>query len=80
MLYVVQVRVSEVTGHCLEERRGYLTLALQARKEGKLLLRKTEGIREWQQAVAEQVGLSLSWKTENGAFDFFNKIVNLPMV
>ena len=58
--------MAEVTGYSLEERRGYLTLALQARKEGKLLLRKTEGIREWQQAVAEQVGLSFSRRTENG--------------
>ena len=40
----------------LEDRRGYLTLVVTAQREGKLLLRKTEGIREWQQAVSGLLG------------------------
>ena len=31
----------------LEDRRGYLTLVIFCLKEGRLVIRKTEGIREW---------------------------------
>ena len=31
----------------LEDRRGYLTLVIFCQKEGRLVIRKTEGIREW---------------------------------
>ena len=31
----------------LEDRRGYLTLVIFCQKEGRLVVRKTEGIREW---------------------------------
>ena len=40
--------MSSVSGCSLEDRRGYLTLVVTAQREGKLLLRRTEGIREWQ--------------------------------
>ena len=39
--------LSEVEGVELVERRGYLTLSLGMGKEGRLLLRRTEGIRDW---------------------------------
>ena len=45
-----------MTSANLEDRRGYLTLVVTAQREGKLLLRKTEGIREWQQAVSGLLG------------------------
>jgi hypothetical protein len=42
------VPLCEVEGVELVERRGYLTLSLcLGRGEGRLLLRRTEGIREW---------------------------------
>ena len=35
----------------LVDKRGYLTICLTVTKEGKILLRKPEGIREWHQAL-----------------------------
>ena len=51
-----QVPLASVSSANLEDRRGYLTLVVAAQREGRLLLRKTEGIREWQQAVSGLLG------------------------
>ena len=53
-----QIRLSEITSSILEDRRGYLTVAVTSKKEGKLLLRKTEGIKEWQKVLDEKVHTS----------------------
>ena len=51
-----QVPLASVSSANLEDRRGYLTLVVAAQREGRLLLRKTEGIREWHQAVSGLLG------------------------
>ena len=51
----MQLRLNEITFSSLEDRRGYLTLALTSKKEGKLLLRRTEGIKEWWRVLEEQI-------------------------
>jgi hypothetical protein len=35
----------------LLDKRGYLTICLSLSKEGRILLRKPEGIKEWFQAI-----------------------------
>jgi len=35
----------------LLDKRGYLTISLSLAKEGKILLRRPEGIKEWFQAL-----------------------------
>jgi len=46
--FIYRIRLSEIEQVELIERRGYLTLRLSLPKEGgKLLLRKTDGIRKW---------------------------------
>ena len=42
-----QVRLADIESVAVEERRGYLTLVITAPRDLKLLLRRTEGIREW---------------------------------
>jgi len=54
--FLYKVPLASVTSANLEDRRGYLTLVVTAQREGRLLLRKTEGIREWQQAVSGLLG------------------------
>jgi len=54
--FLYKVPLASVSSANLEDRRGYLTLVVTAQREGKLLLRKTEGIREWQQAVSGLLG------------------------
>ena len=41
------MRLGEVVSSSLEDRRGYLTLAIISKRDNKLLLRRTEGIKEW---------------------------------
>jgi len=47
--FLYKVRLSSLVSISLEERRGSLTLVLGLR-EGRLVMRRTEGIREWQGA------------------------------
>ena len=39
------MRLSDISSSSLEDRRGYLTIAVTSKREGKLLLRRTEGIK-----------------------------------
>ena len=54
----MKVRLTEITSNSIEDRRGYLTLAVTSKKEGKVLLRRTEGIKEWQRVLEEQIQCS----------------------
>ena len=44
--FIPQMRLSDISSSSLEDRRGYLTIAVISKREGKLLLRRTEGIKE----------------------------------
>jgi len=49
--FVSKVRLSQVGNITLEDRRGYLTLTLTTQRDGKILLRKPEGIRDWYSSI-----------------------------
>jgi len=49
-----KVRIGEVSTVRLEDRKGYLTLAVTS-KQGRMLLRRTEGISEWGRIVEQAV-------------------------
>ena len=51
-----QIRLSEIENLSIEERKGYLTLVLATQRDSRLLLRKTEGIRDWQRSLEAQLG------------------------
>ena len=53
-----QVRLADIESVAVEERRGYLTLVITAQRDLKLLLRRTEGIREW------AASLEVHWRRE----------------
>ena len=48
--------MSEIENLSIEERKGYLTLVLATQRDSRLLLRKTEGIRDWQRSLEAQLG------------------------
>ena len=48
-----QVKLSEVEGIELLDKRGYLTICLSVQREGKVYLRRTEGIRDWYDGIRE---------------------------
>jgi len=51
--FISKVKVSGIASSTLEDKRGYLTLVLTTSfpQEGKLLLRKTEGLKDWHDSV-----------------------------
>lgn len=51
--FIYRVRLCEVEDIDLVERRGYLTLRITLPRDGKLLLRKTDGIRRWYQNIQD---------------------------
>jgi hypothetical protein len=46
-----QIKLCELEDVELLDRRGYLVLCFTLQKEGKVYLRKTEGIRDWFNAL-----------------------------
>jgi len=53
--FIFKMRLSDISSNSLEDRRGYLTIAVVSKREGKLLLRRTEGIKEWQKILENQM-------------------------
>ena len=51
-----QLRMSEIDDVELLDKRGYLTICVSLVKDGKVYLRKTEGIREWFRAIRVRGG------------------------
>merc|ERR1711892_1339689 len=49
--FVSKVRLSQVGTISPEDRRGYLTLILTTQRDGKILLRKPEGIKDWYNSI-----------------------------
>ena len=45
--FMFKIKLSDVEMVDLVDKRGYLTISLLVNREGKMLLRKPEGIREW---------------------------------
>ena len=52
----LQLRMSEIDDVELLDKRGYLTICVSLVKDGKVYLRKTEGIREWFRTIRVRSG------------------------
>jgi len=71
--FVSKIRLSDVDSVSLEDRRGYLTLVITSLREVKLLLRKTEGIKEWQQSVEQYCMREKQQRKMQSTNDFWNR-------
>ncbi|XP_059087159.1 uncharacterized protein LOC131883662 isoform X2 [Tigriopus californicus] len=49
--FIFKLKLAEIEEVELVDKKGYLTVALSFHKEGRMLLRKPEGIREWFQSI-----------------------------
>lgn len=52
---ILQIRLSDVGGVSLADRKGYLTLMLSLDKEDNLVLRRAENIRDWHDLILSLV-------------------------
>ena len=50
-LFLFQLKLAEIDTVELLDKRGYLTVCISLLKEGKIYLRRPEGIREWYNAL-----------------------------
>ena len=73
LLHFLQIRLSDVDSVSLDDRRGYLTLVITSLREVKLLLRKTEGIREWKQSLEEYCMREKQQRKLQSTNDFWNR-------
>ena len=73
LLHFLQIRLSDVDSVSLEDRRGYLTLVITSVREVKLLLRKTEGIKEWQKSVEQYCMREKQQRKMQSTNDFWNR-------
>lgn len=55
--FIFKLKLAEIEEVELVDKKGYLTVALSFHKEGRILLRKPEGIREWFQSIKNCVDI-----------------------
>jgi hypothetical protein len=55
VLPCLQIKLCEVEGVELLDKRGYLTICITVLREGKVYLRNTEGIRDWYDAIRDNI-------------------------
>ena len=54
--FILQIKLSEVDEVDILDKRGYLVVAITpSGREGKVYLRKTEGIRDWYQCLKVKI-------------------------
>ena len=72
---VLQIKLSSIDSVALEDKRGYLTLVLTTSipQEGKLLLRKTEGLKDWHESVVSCCHKERQKKTNLPTEEFWNR-------
>ena len=53
--FIFSIKLAEVETIELLDKRGYLTICISLQREGKVYLRRTEGIRDWYNAIKESM-------------------------
>merc|ERR1719237_1338840 len=53
--FIFSIKLPEVEAIELLDKRGYLTICINLQREGKVYLRRTEGIRDWYNAIRESM-------------------------
>jgi len=74
--FILKIKLSEVDSIELLDKRGYLTICLILSREGKVFLRRTEGIREWYDAIKEKMEESKSRKVNRTSAVFCERRQN----
>jgi len=70
--FIFKIKLNDVESLELIDKRGYLTISLLVAREGKMLLRKPEGIREWYNTIKDCTR-ECQERTMKSTEDFWNK-------
>ena len=71
-----QIKLSEVDGIELLDKRGYLTICISLQREGKFYLRRADGIRDWFEAIRDNMKESRARKNNRNSAIFLDRRQN----
>lgn len=71
--FIFKIKLSDVDDVELLDKRGYLTICITLQKEGKVFLRRTEGIRDWFEAIKENLQESKNRKSNRASAIFIDR-------
>ena len=72
----VQIKLSEIEAIELLDKRGYLTICITLTREGKVYLRRADGIRDWYEAIRENMRESRARKNNRTSAIFADRRQN----
>ena len=72
----MQIKLSEIEGIELLHKRGYLTICITLSREGKVYLRRADGIRDWYEAIRENMKESRARKSNRTSAIFADRRQN----
>ena len=76
MWNIFQIKLSEVDGIELLDKRGYLTICISLQREGKFYLRRADGIRDWFEAIRDNMKESRARKNNRASAIFLDRRQN----
>ena len=76
MFNIFQIKLSEVDGIELLDKRGYLTICISLQREGKFYLRRADGIRDWFEAIRDNMKESRARKNNRTSAIFLDRRQN----
>jgi hypothetical protein len=71
--FIFKIKLSEIESVELLDKRGYLTVSINLVRESKVFLRRTEGIRDWFQALRESIKDSKTRKCNRSSAIFLDR-------
>ena len=72
----VQIKLSEIEAIELLDKRGYLTICITLAREGKVYLRRADGIRDWFEAIRDNMKESRARKNNRTSAIFLDRRQN----
>jgi len=74
--FIFKIKLSEIEAIELLDKRGYLTICITLQREGKVYLRRADGIREWYEAIRENMKESRARKNNRTSAIFADRRQN----
>jgi len=74
--FIFKIKLSDVDMMELLDKKGYLTICISLQREGKVFLRRTEGIRDWYDAILENMEESKRRKKNRASAIFADRSQN----
>jgi len=71
--FIFEIKISEIEDFELLDKRGFLTICINVQRQGKVFLRKTEGIRDWFESLKKILHENKSRKSNRASAIFVER-------